>query len=109
MTDDLMIVSKLSHKSDRQSLLEKIERCKIYLGHQEKTILEISKTRDKWKRRAKLFQKAYWDEIFTSMALTLQKSNLEANGADKVTAMQNKSLRAKHSTTCSKNRLLFSP
>lgn len=51
--------------------------------------------RDKWKGRAKKFQQAYRDKSHEAFALELQKTQLEAYGADVVARKQVESLRAK--------------
>jgi hypothetical protein len=65
-----------------------------------KEIDKIIAERDKWKRRAKLFQEAYRDADFRALALEIQKMQLEALGTDKVTAMQNKHLLKKLISVC---------
>lgn len=62
--------------------------------------------RDKWKRRAKRFQRAYRDADFERLALEIQNLDLRAHGADQVTARNNESLRKKLLEVCGERNAL---
>lgn len=55
---------------------------------------------EKWKRRALAFQQGYRDKAFEVTALEIQLLDCRAYGADKVTARNNESLRAKLLAAC---------
>lgn len=57
---------------------------------------EVEAQLEKWKRRALAFHEGYKDKSFEVTALEIQLMDLRAYGADKVTARQNESLRAKN-------------
>jgi hypothetical protein len=61
---------------------------------------------DKWRRRARLFHEAYREKDFETLALSLQKLQLEAYGVDKVLPMQNESLRKKLLATAQERNAL---
>ena len=54
----------------------------------------------KWKRRALAFQEGYRDKSFELTGMEIQIMDLQAHGADKVTARQNASLRTKLLAVC---------
>lgn len=65
-----------------------------------KAWLALERRAETWERRAKAFQDGYRNSESENMALKIQKMQLEAEGADKVTAMQNEKLRVRHNAAC---------
>lgn len=93
--NDFILVGKLEHQSDRQSLLAQIDRAVLRITQDEAELQEMIARFQRWKKRAVIFQQAYKDADFKNLAYEIQLMNYKANGIHKVIEIQNNSLREK--------------